>query len=89
MQVLEEKKSAEERSELLDLDRSDSWQQNYSRHLALKLSLTTESESEEAKALGIEYKSLEEVLSTSDIVSLNLPLNAETRGSCQQIRLHL
>ena len=25
-----------------DLDRSDSWQQNYSRHLALKLSLTTE-----------------------------------------------
>ena len=42
------------------------------------------SESEEAKALGIEYKSLEEVLSTSDIVSLNLPLN-----SCQQIRLHL
>ena len=38
------------------------------------------SESEEAKALGIEYKSLEEVLSTSDIVSLNLPLNAETRG---------
>lgn len=36
------KKSAEERSELSDLDRSDSWQQNYSRHLALKLSLTTE-----------------------------------------------
>lgn len=39
---LMEKKSAEERSELSDLDRSDSWQQNYSRHLALKLSLTTE-----------------------------------------------
>lgn len=38
------------------------------------------SESEEAKALGIEYKSLEEVLSESDIVSLNLPLNASTRG---------
>lgn len=38
------------------------------------------SESEAAKAMGIEYKSLEEVLSTSDIVSLNLPLNAETRG---------
>ena len=38
------------------------------------------SESEEAKALGIEYKSLEEVLSTSDIVSLNMPLNAQTRG---------
>ncbi len=38
------------------------------------------SESEEAKAMGITYKSLEEVLSKSDIVSLNLPLNAETRG---------
>lgn len=38
------------------------------------------SESEEAKAMGITYKSLEEVLSESDIISLNLPLNAETRG---------
>lgn len=38
------------------------------------------SESEEAKALGIEYKSLDEVLSTSDIISLNLPLNDSTRG---------
>ncbi|MCD8082102.1 MAG: 2-hydroxyacid dehydrogenase [Clostridiales bacterium] len=38
------------------------------------------SESEEAKALGIEYKSLEEVLSESDIISLNLPLNPQTRG---------
>lgn len=38
------------------------------------------SESEEVKKMGIEYKSLEEVLSESDIVSLNLPLNAQTRG---------
>lgn len=38
------------------------------------------SESEEAKALGIEYKSLDEVLSESDIISLNLPLNDSTRG---------
>ena len=38
------------------------------------------SESEEAKALGIEYKSLDNVLAESDIVSLNLPLNAQTRG---------
>ena len=38
------------------------------------------SENEEAKALGIEYKSLDEVLSESDIISLNLPLNASTRG---------
>lgn len=38
------------------------------------------SEKEEAKALGVEYKSLEEVLSESDIVSLNLPLNDSTRG---------
>ena len=38
------------------------------------------SESEEAKELGIKYMSLEEVLSTSDIISLNLPLNDSTRG---------
>lgn len=38
------------------------------------------SKSEEAEALGIEYKTLEEVLQESDIVSLNLPLNDETRG---------
>ena len=38
------------------------------------------SESAEAKLLGIEYKPLEEVLTKSDIVSLNLPLNQETRG---------
>jgi len=47
------------------------------------------SESDEAKALGIEYKSLEEVLSTSDIISLNMPLNASTRGfiGAEQIAL--
>lgn len=38
------------------------------------------SESEEAKAKGITYKSLDEVLKQSDIISLNLPLNNETRG---------
>lgn len=38
------------------------------------------SQSGEAMAMGIEYKTLEEVLSESDIVSLNLPLNAQTRG---------
>ncbi|MCC8136883.1 MAG: 2-hydroxyacid dehydrogenase [Clostridiales bacterium] len=47
------------------------------------------SENEEAKALGIEYKSLEEVLSTSDIVSLNLPLNAQTRGFLSGERIAL
>ena len=38
------------------------------------------SQSEEALREGIVYKSLEEVLSESDIISLNLPLNAETKG---------
>ncbi|MCD8397359.1 MAG: 2-hydroxyacid dehydrogenase [Lachnospiraceae bacterium] len=47
------------------------------------------SESEEAKALGIEYKSLEEVLSASDIVSLNLPLNEQTRGFLSKERIAL
>lgn len=30
--------------------------------------------------MGIEYRSLDEVLAESDIISLNLPLNSETRG---------
>lgn len=47
------------------------------------------SESEEAKALGIEYKSLEEVLAESDIVSLHLPLNPSTRGFLSAERIAL
>ncbi|MCD8023121.1 MAG: NAD(P)-binding domain-containing protein, partial [Lachnospiraceae bacterium] len=47
------------------------------------------SEKEEAKALGISYRSLEEVLSQSDIVSLNLPLNAQTRGFLSRERIAL
>ncbi len=38
------------------------------------------SRSQEASDAGIEYKSLEEVLQESDIVSLHLPLNDNTRG---------
>jgi D-3-phosphoglycerate dehydrogenase len=38
-------------------------------------------ESEEAKTAGIRFVSLEELLRTSDIVTLHLPLNAETRKS--------
>ena len=47
------------------------------------------SESEEAKNLGIEYKSLDEVLAESDIISLHLPLNDSTRGfiSAEKIAL--
>lgn len=47
------------------------------------------SESEEAKALGIEYKSLKEVLAESDIVSLHLPLNPSTRGFLSAERIAL
>ena len=47
------------------------------------------SESDKAKAMGIEYKSLEEVLSESDIVSLNLPLNDTTRGFISADKLAL
>lgn len=35
---------------------------------------------EEEKQLGVEYRSFEELLSESDIVSLHLPLNEDTRG---------
>lgn len=47
------------------------------------------SQSEEALQAGIEYKTLEEVLKESDIISLNLPLNAETKGFIgkEQIKL--
>ena len=47
------------------------------------------SEKEEAKALGIEYKSLDDVLRESDIISLNLPNNKETKGiiSAEKIAL--
>lgn len=38
------------------------------------------SQSEEALQLGIEYRTMEEVLAESDIVSVNLPLNNQTRG---------
>lgn len=38
------------------------------------------SQSEKAIVMGIEYKSLDEVLSESDIISVNLPLNDGTRG---------
>lgn len=38
------------------------------------------SQSEEAVEAGIEYRPLEKVLAESDIISLNLPLNNETRG---------
>lgn len=38
------------------------------------------SRSEEAEKMGITYCSLDEVLKQSDIISLNLPLNHETRG---------
>lgn len=38
------------------------------------------SQSEKAKEMGVTYCSLDEVLENSDIISLNLPLNDETRG---------
>ncbi|MDD6071890.1 MAG: 2-hydroxyacid dehydrogenase [Clostridiales bacterium] len=38
------------------------------------------SRSKEAEAMRICYKTLEEVLENSDIISVNLPLNEETRG---------
>lgn len=47
------------------------------------------SESEEAKKLGIEYKTLDEVLSASDIISLHLPLNDSTRGLISKEKLAL
>lgn len=47
------------------------------------------SRSPEAEALGITYASLEQVLSESDIVSLHLPLNEQTRGFISKDKLAL
>lgn len=47
------------------------------------------SQSNEAIELGIEYCSVEEVLTKSDIVSVNLPLNEQTRGFLNADRLAL
>lgn len=47
------------------------------------------SENPEAKALGVEYKSLEDVLSESDIVSLHMPLNAGTKGFLSKEKIAL
>lgn len=43
----------------------------------------------EAEAAGIIYKSLDEVLTESDITSLNLPLNNETRGFISKDKIAL
>lgn len=43
----------------------------------------------EAREAGITYKSLDEVLTESDIISLNLPLNNETRGFISKDKIAL
>ena len=47
------------------------------------------SQSERAKELGIEYVTLEELLSKSDIVSLHVPLNDATKGLINKERISL
>lgn len=46
-------------------------------------------EKEEAKALGMDYVSLDELLSQSDIVSIHLPLNDETKHTLSREKLEL
>jgi D-3-phosphoglycerate dehydrogenase len=47
------------------------------------------SEKEEAKELGLEYVTLDELLKTSDIVSVHLPLNEETENTLSREKLEL
>lgn len=47
------------------------------------------SENEQAKALGLSYHSLDEVLQNSDIISLHLPLNNQTKGLITKEKLSL
>lgn len=47
------------------------------------------SEKEEAKELGLEYVSLDELLKQSDIISMHLPLNNETENTLSKEKLAL
>jgi len=47
------------------------------------------SEKEEAKALGLDYVSLDELLEQSDIVTLHLPMNDETENTLSREKLSL
>lgn len=47
------------------------------------------SEREEAKELGLEYVSLDELMEQSDIISLHLPLNNETKNTLSREKLEL
>lgn len=47
------------------------------------------SEKAEALEMGIEYKSLDEVMAESDIISIHLPLNDATRGTISKEKLEL
>lgn len=47
------------------------------------------SEKEEAKELGLEYVSLDELLQQSDIVSLHIPMNDETKNTLSREKLEL
>ncbi|EXJ23049.1 D-3-phosphoglycerate dehydrogenase [Alkalibacterium sp. AK22] len=47
------------------------------------------SQKEEAKQMGLEYTSLDDVLSRSDIVSVHLPMNEQTKGFVSEEKLKL
>ena len=47
------------------------------------------SRKEELEKLGVQYKTLDEVLRESDIISLNLPNNAETKGLISREKIAL
>ncbi|MBR3053932.1 MAG: hydroxyacid dehydrogenase [Firmicutes bacterium] len=54
-----------------------------------KVIATARHEREEVKAAGIEYVPLDELLKTSDIISLHTPNNAETKGMISREKIAL
>ena len=46
-------------------------------------------EKDEAKELGLEYVSLDELMAKSDIISLHLPLNGETKNTISREKLEM
>ncbi len=55
----------------------------------MKVIAFNRSENKELKALGVEYKDMEEVFKTSDIVTIHLPLNDKTKGIVDEKHLNM
>lgn len=59
------------------------------RAFGCRVIATSRTEKEEAKAIGVEYVSLDTLMAESDIVSIHIPLNENTRGIINKEKISL